>query len=119
MDKPLHVRVADALGQKAVYYHGIDRTGWWSAVDMSGELLPVGELPRYDIDWSATGPLIERYAIKLIPPVCCLGCEHHPDDSGASNWTAVDEADVEEATGPTPLIAICGFILALKEAGKL
>ena len=87
-EKPLHVRVAEALGLVVK-----DESRWCSGqcialVTIGGDLPTVREgrhhherwlyerhdwegdsewypVPRYDEDWSVTGPLIEKYGIDL------------------------------------------------------
>lgn len=139
-DRPLHVRTAEALGWKGIEdAPKIDRersalegrpvvvgSEWfgratedcpkWGALVKAYASYAV---PRYDTDWSATGPLIERYGIEL------------RNDGNSKGWEAVwpGGTDYEarslfanpliEGTGPTPLVAVCNLILALKEAGKL
>lgn len=97
-DKPLHVRVFEALGGRS---------------DWSPEVWPL--LPRYDTDWSATGPLIEKYEIAIARR-----------QAGAAWWAARwARTDIRDAippnhyAGSTPLLAVCHMILALHEAGKL
>jgi hypothetical protein len=111
--KPLHVRVAEALG--------------WVVYDQGGLMLPAGrgtlghapgaaivghpvQIPWFDTDWSATGPLIEKYGIMITPGV-----------PGFSSWEAYVKVDVRSdgTDGGTPLEAVCNLILALAEAGKL
>jgi hypothetical protein len=128
MEKPLHVRVAEALG-----WTECEPFEAWGVVDTEnwrGES-PVpdpkslsgfvgGFVPRYDTDWSATGPLIERLGITLERSgdkwiawgedyICTNSGEHE----GTSSW------DGEECWFPSPLVAVCKLILALHEAGKL
>jgi hypothetical protein len=79
-----------------------------------------GRPPRYDTDWSATGPLIERYNMHLSK-------WNHATGERAWWYAAVwgpaeeygQERKVETGGHETPLIAVCHLILALKEAGKL
>jgi len=106
-DKPLHVQVAEALGRVS---HLRGDGGWWH-----GDV-PV---PRYDIDWSVTGPLIERYAISI----------HHLDYPDHNGWFASWRTGAGKrwkstpagARPPckTPLQAVCQMIIALKELGLL
>jgi hypothetical protein len=119
-EKPLHVRVAEALG----WLECPDEPGMWHppGVRCDPDRL-VGEdiyacdehaegadlLPEYDTDWSATGPLIER-----------VGIDVGLDRPGL--WTAAicqPDKDLMEAYGPSPLVAVCNLILALHAAGKL
>lgn len=122
-EKPLHVRVAEALGWREcapqtwlisgeTYVNDRNWVGW----PPSGRWVSRPSVYRYDTDWSATGPLIERFGIMVEPD--------HPDDlgrSGFKGWYALREHDtpILDATGATPLEAVCRLILALAEAGKL
>lgn len=139
-EKPLHVRVAEALGCVPV---GPPKYRWdsWCCVckvrkdehwgphtahvihsecchSHSG-LNCDNDLARYDTDWSATGPLIERYGIGLIK-------SYEPSKSSL-RWHACTETGEScsygscgpAALGETPLLAVCNLILALKAAGKL
>lgn len=115
MDKLLHVQVAEALGWTEV--QGKDHIGWYGrsperqyGLDGHG----ISPLPHFDTDWSATGPLIERYRLELCGP----------SRIAPKLWSAAYEsldyppyqAYVE---AEAPLIAICHLILALHAAGKL
>ena len=117
-EKPLHVRVAEALGWRN---SSEEAPGIWAGfppnanADLSDSSLRV---PRYDTDWSATGPLIERYRFRLNPP-------SQPD--GEEPWCLWD-AEQEDThaedpsaivNGDTPLLVVCNLILALSAAGKL
>lgn len=110
-EKPLNVRVAEALGCEPIEDDGYEPHRFYCGCDPLTHATP-GELPRlvrYDTDWSATGPLIERYGIdltKLLGSHCWLA-EGQPD-----GW-------LDSAEGPTPLLAVCNLILALHAAGKL
>lgn len=71
---------------------------------------------RHRLVRDGPGPLIERFGIMVEPD--------HPDDlgrSGFKGWYALREHDtpILDATGATPLEAVCRLILALAEAGKL
>ena len=118
-EKPLHVRVAEALGDD------FGPCDWAFYCDAEGNLVcsecgaairtpEAGRheraIRRYDTDWSATGPLIEKYQVGL----------EEPENGGM--WTAyyrIREDETMHAYGPTVLMAVCNLILALKEAGKL
>jgi len=120
MEKPLHIHVAEAVG-------------WFRVERVSGGImLPdavhpcrwkgqppgpvvIGEkpvcVPRYDLEWAATGPLIER-----------LGIDVWLDASDQHVWLARRghfDGPCPEGGGPTPLTAVCNLILALHAAGKL
>lgn len=112
-ERPLHVRVAEALGWHSIEVgnamrmddHRVGYPPKWAIVGHKQEV------PRYDTDWSATGPLIERVRIEIDPD------EHF-------SWVArFDKQQNGSYTygefGDTPLIAVCNLILALKRNGKL
>lgn len=123
-DRPLHVRVAEALGwtdlHAGIYFSeafGSGGTGDWTGTApgppkpfdngwVKGEVVSEA-VPRYDTDWSATGPLIERYFIglKYQERKWWAGRKGHPH----SVWYSSE----------TPLFAACHLILALSAAGKL
>ena len=129
-DKPLHVQVAEALGwtdcQLQTEFSAMEwaRHGHWigRGINPGDKIDTPQPIPHYDSDWSATGPLIEKYPITLgrfakwfqngqwfaILP----GESEHPHDFDNAAARA-------EAHGPTPLIAVCNLILALHKAGKL
>lgn len=116
-EKPLHVRVAEALGW-AVLRQSIpaeERESAW--VGVPPERLPniVSEpVPRYDTDWSATGPLIEKYGITFLQD---FGNGWRVDFG--NGWRVANEWLTLPGKYATPLVASCHLILALKEAGKL
>jgi hypothetical protein len=58
-DKPLHVQVAEALGWTDCHQKPHDEE-WWGYVNYSQGYRSI---PRYDLDWSATGPLITPLAV--------------------------------------------------------
>lgn len=128
-EKPLHVRVAEAIGltvqDESVY--GCRQMCVRSVSD-SGDFPMPGHRPHdhilwtyyrkceweedgdwepvvsYDTDWSATGPLIEEFGFNL---------------EAGNGWTALDWGGEYAAVGSTPLEAVCHLIIALSEAGKL
>ena len=113
-DKPLHVQVAEALGCPTAW----DEYCRCPGLEHSGEEHPP-RLARFDTDWSATGPLIEKYEISV-----------GPGATEAGPWAAISGVFVDgggwdgldfdyRGKGPTPLIAVCHLLLALKKAGKL
>lgn len=70
-------------------------------------------IAHYDTDWSVTGPLIEQFGIASYPLR-----NYTVDSDETQGWVARWKHSVD-ASGPTPLIAVCNLILALKTAGKL
>lgn len=138
-EKPLHVRMAEALGQEIVFVAGEHGSvGTWGVVhreflvDMrtfppgprrrwfvahDGDIMAeVRAVPRFDTDWIATGPLIEKYGIMV-----------HADTKTAASKQirAKYEEDGEDREGPiwfngkTTLEAVCAVILVLGEEGLL
>jgi hypothetical protein len=123
---PLRARVAQALGCAPRLFGGewicecLDRQHACDGVD--GAPREGESIESYDTDWSATGPLIEKYRVQVTPCVYV----HGPGGEGGCDhkWTAVnlntdDEASIGEGVGETPLIAICNLLLSLAEVGKL
>jgi len=114
--KPLHVRVAEALGWIALEAPN----GMWpdEYFGFHPEFAPIvgrrAQVPDYTKDWSATGPLIEKYGITVSDAWPAFGA-----------WTAALHGTLHMNSGgaiergPTPLVAVCNLIVALKEAGKL
>jgi hypothetical protein len=125
-EKPLHVRVAEALGTLHVLGPSIGKTedgrdirrctlhetetfAYDFVTDHDGRVLAL----HYDTDWSATGPLIERYSLDLYRK------------AGDAPWSAgvwIPNDNPKEhlvAAGETPLLAVCNLILALAAGGKL
>lgn len=102
-------------------WHGtaplLNRTGygtplnplWEENIEAGRHWNELWRVPRYDKDWAATGPLIERFRLELAQ-----------DESGA--WWA-ETGDIKDpaiqACAATPLEAICELILKLAEAGAL
>lgn len=119
-ERPLHVLVAEALGWHAIRWQGgrghigLRPGADFSVYDKAHGIEPLSALsdvPRYDIDWSATGPLLERYRIGVEP--------EGPAMWYAEQWHAGPMEVYEDQVGPTPLVAVCNLILALHAAGKL
>jgi hypothetical protein len=87
-----------------VYFDGGHPNDIYVCAD--GRNLPL--VPRYDLEWEHGGPLVEEYGI---------GLDFEPVEERKYRWRARREG--ESIFGPTPLIAVCNLILALKAAGKL
>lgn len=138
-EKPLHVRVAEALGWTTVGNEA--GVGIWTGLTgPNGQVIewgghPPGDteepregelwadwrrrakpIPRYDT-WQEIGPLIERFGIGVAMTQKAFDTEPRlPGD----NWIATrfdDPSPLE--IGPTPLIAVCNLLLSLHSAGKL
>lgn len=119
--EPLHVQVAEALGCKPDFYDG----RWWCHCGDSVTRVPVHGyafdcgLRHYDTQWSAAGPLVEKYVTTLVRddvPDCWIAYSDEMwDDTTEKHDAGCDIA----ARGATALEAVCRLILALKEAGKL
>jgi len=114
--RPLHVLVADALGWQRIQYAGTillpGAVGTYTGYPPAPGVAIIGQpeqIPRYDTDWSATGPHIGRLKIRLSYSSQGRAFADHPSiDSEAQRQ---DESDI--------LPAVCRLILALAEAGKL
>lgn len=121
MEKPLHVLVAEALGWSGpVRYPTIETPGAYTGIDADGiqryDAFHPGiksgarQIPRYDTDWSATGPLIEKFGIGVDLRGAGWAASKFPDDF---SWPGLVEVSA------APLVAVCNLILTLKNAGKL
>jgi len=99
--RPLHVLVAEALGWEC----WLDKAGWAGRSPDDYMTDP----PNFDTDWSATGPLVERFKISVAP-----------DQSLPGSWGAwVGDFAPLAQRAATPLLAICNLIVALAREGKL
>jgi hypothetical protein len=115
-DKPLYVRVAEVLGWTGIYYAGnfmVPDSDLYMGKKPGGCLL--GErafsgVPRYDLLWSATGPLIEKYNINLHANYAGRGALPGPW------WEAVvyfqHSKPATSYKNETPLLAVCNLIVA-------
>lgn len=127
-EKPLRVRVFEALypdkhayrsdGDEWLWDREWSEPGQWLYMTPNSDSGERREVPRYDTDWAATGPLIERFQIDITHLVGhriqALGCPCPGilAGHGCEHGFKIDE-------GPTELIAVCHLILALHEAGRL
>lgn len=122
-EMPLHVRVALALGYVwAKHLPDVDSlhpgarfvtrkvNQWSEPADGSEPLAVVGDkpawadVPRFDTDWAATGPLIERLGISVR--------KVHPSyEKSHGRWEA--EVGAVAVYGETALLAVCELILKL------
>jgi hypothetical protein len=75
-------------------------------------------VPRYDIDWSATGPILERLGIGVQ-----LQGRWSTSGVAKQEWVAEAHWPTYQARyvefGPTPQIAVCNLILDLARAGRM
>lgn len=109
-ERPLHVRVAESLGWTGVF----QSLGSWFGLPPPWrgprEHHPETGIPRYDTDWAATGPLIEKYGITLEffndPLPWWAKCHGIPPRYPQK---------VAPQGGKTPLIAVCELFLKLEE----
>ncbi len=129
-ERPLHVRVAEALGwTELVESHsppmwlgrlptGLDMPGtnFVASIDRQNRIVTIGSgsVPRYDTDWSATGPIIERLRVHVGP----VGF-HRPPWEAFKLMGEDQEDEAYSAPGQTPLGAVCDLLLLLHEAGRL
>lgn len=63
-ERPLHVKVAEALGWTACHqrHPGGDTWCGWRA----GAINLPDDIPRYDTDWAATGPIIADSPLSIV-----------------------------------------------------
>ena len=124
-EKPLHVRVAEALGWHDLECRGeIKHAGQWTGFPpgVAADDRPFHErwlIPTFDTEWSATGPLIDKYGIGFMPARDQGECVAFRGREIFLNDVAGEIAIEEWASAETPLLAVCNLILALKDAGKL
>ena len=112
-ERPLHVRVAAALGWT---YLSPGEVGWEGEPPAWDERAKIPRrldqhigVPDYDTEWSATGPLIERLGIRL-----------GRDPGMREPWDASRlVADAYTSSGRTALEAVCHFLLELDAVGEL
>src|SRR3989304_9661758 len=122
-EKPLHVQVAQALGWTCIEYAppnlwtGCRPSSRPHSPCPSSNVLSGEVVPTYDTDWSATGPLIEKYGISLecseTPLWGAFASPGFPILGGKPTDSRIYRVDT------TPLGAVCHLFLALKAAGKL
>jgi hypothetical protein len=109
-EKPLHVRVAEALGDEVHEVAGVWYTGReMDAAEARQDPFSARPVPHYDTDWSAGGPLIAKYAT--------FADRSSHRDRGAQ-W-AVGYRDIVLFFGDTPLEAVCKLVVALADGGRL
>jgi hypothetical protein len=118
--KPLHIQVAEALGWFEIEPgNGMDLSNpYWGYPPF-----PIGVpvicrkqlVPRYDEEWEATGPLIERFKINLSH---FINSGQINGKRGESLWRASTDEKSQWGYGLEPLMAICALILALKIDGR-
>jgi hypothetical protein len=128
-EKPLHVRVGEAIGWDVTREHDFDDASDGRIACVSCGLVIRGDnyaepcVPRYDTDWSATGALIERYGISLAlhhrPPTEWVAFVNTIGLAWGEDCFGLDGYADDFEYGPTPLVAVCNLILAMKAAGKL
>jgi hypothetical protein len=114
MDKPLHVQVAEALGCNLSWDRDLD---WHCRCKQMRDgnrphcRIEDDGLMRYDTDWSATGPLIEHFAISLERRFDYADDIHY--------WKASTESGDAFIDSDSPLFAVCFLILELHKQAKL
>lgn len=116
-EKPLHVLVAEALGWRAFPYMLLNVAWWEQACVPPGEYPHISTarpLPRYDTDWSATGPLLLEFRIGIDPAIKTSD----PAQPG-QNWVAREPVSKLFEIDSDPLVAACRLLLKLHAAGKL
>ena len=129
-EKPLHVQVADALlfpETSRCLVRDAQREDWHFPLPVEsdsalaklpycgngGAAVRYRLVPRYDIDWSVTGPLIERHEIQLTRRQAGILWE-------AWRWVRPnDPFPIKRYEGKTPLIAACHAFVGLAASGGL
>jgi hypothetical protein len=145
MERPLHVCVAEALGWQEIAWAPAPATyplelhwagkapasylatlpAFVADIDHEKRMVTLSfeTIPRYDTDWSVTGPLIERYGISLAqhsqPPVEWVAFKNNINLAWGADCFGLDGYADEFEYGPTPLVAVCNLILELKRRGSL
>lgn len=122
-ERPLHVRVAEALGWTDAHLSGWifdrgegiqeDRREWCGFSPWQAQKEHRGQsqkIPRYDTSWEATGPLVEKYKITL---------GYELGFSEGEQWLAEENDGNCYGIDPSPLLAVCILLLKMAEAGKL
>jgi len=127
-EKPLHVQVAEAVGWTKLVGipappFGVAWVGDPPPIVLVGRPSPTQgptTPPRYDTDWSATGPLIEKSRISLRYWIDRweAGHSYYQKDSEQKK-DRIDAWDHQGTSRHSPLLAVCNLILLLKETGKL
>lgn len=126
MEKPLHVRVAEALGwlrcdQGESLLGTVEE---WYGIPRGDDGLYHGahvEVPRYDTDWSAGGPLFEKFVERMDVTLPHTDPPRYSEQDGTllypgetyGQWVEVSGA-AEDGYGPTILTATCDLVLRLK-----
>lgn len=130
--KPLHVQVAEALGWTETHleqHGGKDGTPAWYGTRPADDHVYAAldarwfGVPRFDTDWSATGPLIERFGISILTtkdehPVAYVWGENHYAVLEFNDLT-IDGHGCPAVEDETTLGAVCCLILTLHTNGKL
>lgn len=130
-EKPLHVQVAEALGCRPMWLPANEYIkrgeGWYCGCSEQCPcqwIPPVGgvaggRVPLYDTDWSATGPLLEKYGISLV-----RADEHNPAKhlwtagmGGAHGWDDGSIPGADDVVATSPLEAVCRLLI--RKAGTL
>ena len=117
--KPLRVEVAEAIGWQGCRQEPVYSEHCWTGVRPEHVGTQHGALhqtiPHYDTDWSATGPLIEKYKIMLCP---VLWSEPGKPPLPKPHWHAAVPNDLNWDDFE-PLRAVCGVLLLMGKAGLL
>lgn len=109
---PLHVRVAMALGCDPTHIDWQTSEEWVCTCDRLDHADP-DSLPhvwRYDLDWLATGPLVERL-LDSESPLLVHSWRRVELRSKQGEFQAYLGGGGEEGWGTTPLEAICELVI--------
>lgn len=132
--KPLHVRVAEALGWTECYEipaAGDHPGGWygkWPPGPHGGTARTFTVVPLFDTDWRDGGPLFEKYASRMeVTPPRTEPARYSQEDGhlvcdaiSFAQWVEVSGPDdhetirPEDGYGATILEATCELVLRLR-----
>lgn len=123
-ETPLHVQVAEALGWTGLKSYP---SGLWVGVPKEGIGPQPGmsahdtiEVPRFDLSFCASGPLIQKHGIGLLHQETeWIAFLESPQGHGFVNDVAIDIGISDLGAGATPTEAVCHLILELHKQGKL
>jgi CRISPR/Cas system type I-B associated protein Csh2 (Cas7 group RAMP superfamily) len=85
------------------------------AIDWRGE----GEVPSFDADWSVTGPLVERYALRIEPVLVMKTAGTDGAESQEDGWRVSDYGGKYSEEGEHLLPTICRLLIEVGKRGGL
>lgn len=124
---PLHVQVAEAIkwnggGPFRELVHTYPGRYCLASDDGRPWTEYHGLVPRFDLSWNDTGPLIERFGLmvwRVNNEHGEMNWLHTPETAWRATHATCCEPGLGAEEGPAPLIAVCKLIVSLAAAGKL